>query len=195
MMAVGPKSDGDLKHMFNELYAGLERNREKRTKPVCLWESCKSPIFENVEEMFVHCKSHIERIDTKVTAPIDRIYFCKWMGCSKHYSKLKLLENHLREHTGNLNDEFLEILLRDQAKAISTEAKQMRWHPLVIKWCLRIYIKSHRLYEDLRNSGGLKLPSGRTLSDYKNFCSPETGWQTENLQIMMQQFHHIYEAS
>ena len=175
---MGPKSDGDLKQMFNELYADLERNRDKRTKPVCLWESCKSPIFENVEEMFVHCKSHIERIDTKVTAPIDRIYFCKWMGCSKHYSKLKLLENHLREHTGNLNDEFLEILLRDQAKAISTEAKQMRWHPLVIKWCLRIYIKSHRLYEDLRNSGGLKLPSGRTLSDYKKFCSPvsKTTW-------------------
>jgi hypothetical protein len=32
------------------------------------------------------------------------------------------------------------------------------------------------LYEDLRNSGGLKLPSGQLLSDYKNFDSPNSGW-------------------
>ena len=64
----------------------------------------------------------------------------------------------------------------------------MRWHPLVIKWCLRIYIKSHGLYEDIRNSGGLKLPSGRLLSDYKNFCAPECGWKTANLQNMKAQF-------
>ena len=42
-------------------------------------------------------------------------------------------------------------------------------------------MKSHGLYEDLRNSGGLKLPSGRTLSNYKKFCAPESGWNTENL--------------
>ena len=107
-----------------------------------------------------------------------RQYCFHWKDCSKRYIKLKLLEGHLREHTGNVHNSFLEVLLRDQATAINTEAKQMRWHPLVIRWCLHIYIKSHKLYDDLRNSGGLKLPSGRTLSDYKNFCSLESGWQT-----------------
>ena len=57
-----------------------------------------------------------------------------------------------------------------------------------MRWCLCIYLKSHKLYEDLHNSGGLKLPSRRTLSNYHNYCSPQTGWKTENLKVMREQF-------
>lgn len=64
----------------------------------------------------------------------------------------------------------------------------MRWHPLVLKWCLRIYSKSHSIYTDLRESGFLKLPSGRTLSDYKNFCSSKSGWQVSVLDAMRSNF-------
>ena len=64
----------------------------------------------------------------------------------------------------------------------------MRWHPLVLKWCLRIYSKSHSIYADLRESGFLKLPSGRTLSDYKNFCSSQSGWQISVLDAMRESF-------
>ena len=67
----------------------------------------------------------------------------------------------------------------------------MRWHPLVIKWCLRIYFKSHGLHKDLRNSGGLKLPSGRLLSDYKNFWAPKSGWNMANLEKMKTQFKQM----
>ena len=188
LVQVGPNSNKDLKHMFEELQSGLEKNREKVVNPLCQWKNCESPTFENVEELYIHCKQHIERLDTSEIAPINRQYCCHWKDCSKRYAKLKLLEGHLREHTGNIQDSFLEVLLRDQATALNTEAKQMRWHPLVIRWCLRIYIKSHKLYDNLRNSGGLKLPSGRTLSDYKNFCSPKSGWQTQNLRKMREEF-------
>ena len=137
-----------------------------------------------MEDLYRHCKSHIEHVDTSIIGPINRCYTCKWRECKKSYKKRKLLENHLREHTGNIQDKSLEVLLSDQAKALSTESRKMRWHPAVIKWCLRVYLKSHKLYDDLRNSGGLKLPSGRTLSDYNNFCAPKTGWKTENLTVM-----------
>jgi hypothetical protein len=33
------------------------------------------------------------------------------------------------------------------------------------------------------NSGGLKLPSGRTLSDYNNFCAPQSGCKKDNLEL------------
>ncbi len=77
---------------------------------------------------------------------------------------------------------FFLTLLKDQAKALNVPSRQMRWHPLVIKWCLQIYSRSHSLYADL------KLPSGRTLSDYKNFSTSKSEWQTSVLDAMRNNF-------
>ena len=156
MVELGPESNDDLRRMFNDLYNGMMDNRERQRSPVCLWQNCTEPtVYEDVEELYRHSKTHIENIDTSQVAPIDRRYECRWRGCTKNYSKLKLLENHLREHTGNMNDGFLEILLCDQAKAIATECRQMRWHPAVIRWCpavIRIFqsIFYHIFYLDSR---------------------------------------------
>ena len=92
-----------------------------------------------------------------------------------------MLLSHLREHTESSSDQFFQIVLNDQSKALVLPKKQMRWHPLVIKWCLRMYAKSHSAYEDLRETGFLKLPSGRLLSDYKNFSFSRSGWQMSTL--------------
>lgn len=83
---------------------------------------------------------------------------------------------------------FFEILLKDQAKALNTEARQMRWHPLIIRWCLRLYNKSHSAYNSLQGSGFLRLPTGRTLSDYKNFNRPGGGWNEQQLAEMRKRF-------
>ncbi|KAL9978118.1 hypothetical protein ACROYT_G015603 [Oculina patagonica] len=187
MIALGPKSDNDLKFLFLKLQKGVETRKEKLQNPVCKWGECQEK-FENVEELFCHCKKHIDNLDTATIAPVNREYPCQWENCTKTYMKLKLLHNHIRDHTGNAKDEFLEILLKDQAKALNTTARQMRWHPLVIQWCLRIYCTSHSLYNEMRLSGALKLPSGRTLSDYKNFNSPKSGWHSETIEAMRTKF-------
>lgn len=187
MTSVGPKSDSDLKYIFIKLHEGVDKTKQKLQNPICQWNLCEKR-FQHVEELYCHCKEHIDKLDTAGIAPINRLYSCKWAGCTKTYNKLKLLQNHLRDHTGNARDEFLEILLRDQAKALNTPAKQMRWHPLVIQWCLKMYCKSHSMYNDMRLSGGLKLPSGRTLSDYRNFNAPKSGWHSSTLQAMKNRF-------
>ena len=106
----------------------------------------------------------------------------------KKFAKKKLIERHLKDHTGDTSDIFFEILLKDQAKALTTEARQMRWHPIVLKWCLHMYNKSHSMYEDMRSSKMLKLPSGRTSSDHRNFDYPQSGWQSKHLQNMLNRF-------
>ena len=55
----------------------------------------------------------------------------------------------------------------------------MRWHPLIIKWCLSIKLKSSTTYEVLYNSGLLRLPSQRTLRDYTHVIKPSSGFSND----------------
>ena len=80
-------------------------------------------------------------MDTASVAPIERDYQCQWEKCDKHFGKLKLLHNHLREHTGYIKDELMEILLKDQAMALQTPAKQMRWQPTGITVVFKIVLQ------------------------------------------------------
>lgn len=55
----------------------------------------------------------------------------------------------------------------------------MKWHPLMVKWCLYLHYKSRSAYETLRESGCLKLPSHRTLQDYTHVVKSSTGFSTD----------------
>ena len=55
----------------------------------------------------------------------------------------------------------------------------MRWHPLVIKWCIYLRHLSGSAYELLRDTGCLKLPSQRTLRDYTYLTSAKVGFSSE----------------
>ena len=56
------------------------------------------------------------------------------------------------------------------------KASAMKWHPLMIKWCLYLRYKSSGVYEALRESGCLKLPSQRTLRDYTHVVKAANGF-------------------
>ena len=50
------------------------------------------------------------------------------------------LQIHMRkQHTGKENNIFMKYLLQGQAKVLVTPSRQMKWHPLVIKYCFSIY--------------------------------------------------------
>ena len=165
------------------MYKDVKMKHDRLRNPKCHWEKCDKGKFDDVELLFKHCKEHIQHFDTASVPPSQRQYTCHWEGCIKTYKKIKLLENHLREHTGDSLEEFLEILIRDQAKALN-KSKVKKWNPAVIKWCPQIYSKSKSTYNDIRLSIGLKLPSGRTLSDYKNFNSTKSGWRSGTIRSM-----------
>ena len=50
--------------------------------------------------------------------------------------------------------------------AVAKNPKQVRWHPVIIKWCLNLKLMSSGTNNALRTSGFVKLPSERTLRDY-----------------------------
>jgi uncharacterized metal-binding protein len=83
---------------------------------------------------------HIANQEQSDQPPIMKKYKCNWEKCTAgHFDKQDLLKNYVKKHTGEEKVILLKLLLMDQAKTLVTLSKQMRWHPMVIKFCLSNY--------------------------------------------------------
>ena len=69
-------------------------------------------------------------------------------------------------------------LFWDQQQEVSSKktSSTMRWHPLMVKWCIYLHHLSSTAYEALRQSGCVSLPSQRTLRDYTHCARAEIGF-------------------
>ena len=91
----------------------------------------------------------------------------------------------------NLKDDlpegtFRRLFWEQQLRAIRcTDARQIRWHPLMIKWCLNIKLRSSSAYTAIRNSGFIKLPSERTLRDYTHWTKISSGFQPSSFERLL----------
>ena len=99
------------------------------------------------------------------------------------------LHSDLTETIGGQSDEvrkafppgtFARLFWEQQIEALkSTDRRQVRWHPMIIKWCLSMKLRSSSSYNALRNSSILVLPSDRTLRDYTHFVKAQAGFSPE----------------
>ncbi len=83
-------------------------------------------------------------------------------------------------------DSFQMIFWNQQKQAAERSPKGMRWHPLMIKWCIYLRHLSSKSYETLRESGCVSLPSQRTLRDYTNCVRASSGFSHEVDKQLMQ---------
>ena len=79
---------------------------------------------------------------------------------------------------------FMKFFWEEQQKYIQSSSTGVRYHPMVIRYCLSLAAKSSSAYEDLRynektGTGFLILPSQRRLRDYKNYIHPERGFNSK----------------
>ncbi|XP_070545584.1 uncharacterized protein [Ptychodera flava] len=66
-------------------------------------------------------------------------------------------------------DTFERLFWEEQLKANACKSpKRMRWHPMIIRLCLSLHLKSPSAYKTMRESGFIKLPCKRTLYDYSH---------------------------
>ena len=83
---------------------------------------------------------------------------------------------------------FARLFWEEQLKAANaSSAKQVRWHPVIIKWCLNLKLMSSCTYHALRSSGFVKLPSERTLRDYTHYFQNKPGFQDEVNQQLLEE--------
>ena len=89
------------------------------------------------------------------------------------------------EATNEIHQSFqpntFQRLFWDQQRRASSlnDSRSMKWHPLVVKWCLYLRHQSSKSYETLRKSGIIKLPSQRTLRDYTHYVETKIGFSAE----------------
>ena len=75
---------------------------------------------------------------------------------------------------------FSRLLWDQQLQAAQiNDSRQVRWHPLIIRWCLNLKLISSAAYHAMKSAGFIKLPSERTLRDYTHVFESKTGFQPE----------------
>ena len=72
---------------------------------------------------------------------------------------------------------FMNLFWQQQKKLFASNSSGVRYHPMIICYCLSLAAKSPSCYEELRQSKILVLPSQRTLRDYRNYIRPTRGFQ------------------
>ena len=124
-------------------------------------------------------KLRLDRISAKITQITEE------MGVDVDEATHTDLVDIMEENRGIVSADFPEnsfqkLFWEQQQKAASLKnARSMRWHPLMIKWCLYLRHLSSRAYETLRDSGCIVLPSQRTLRDYTYYVQSSTGFSAE----------------
>ena len=65
---------------------------------------------------------------------------------------------------------------------------------MIIRFCLSIASKSPSAYEELRSSNILRLPSRKTLRDYRNAIHPKVGFNKDVIEELKTQTEKLFDT-
>ena len=145
-----------------KLKAPIKFTSPERVKLTLQNERLKCKQLENqIAEMRFAIKNQSEVISPELSTDLISLF----TGCDK-----------------NNIPPFMKLFWEEQQKYLhASSPNSVRYHPMIIKFCLNLAAKSSSTYSDLRydsktGSGVLVLPSLRTLRDYKNYIRPTRGF-------------------
>ena len=163
-------------------------------------------------------KSQMSQIPAKPNAPISSTSTERIKLTLQHYrlenkeltTHIKQLQDEISKSSMNVSNEmskdlitvmsnadqsnvspFMKFFWEEQQKYLSSSPTGVRYHPMIIRYCLSLASKSSAVYNDLRydektGTGVLKLPTLRRLRDYKNYIKPERGFNQNIIEELRQ---------
>ena len=110
-------------------------------------------------------------------------------GVSVSEDQHELVKNVIENHGLKFGDNTSSLCYETKKKefASKNDSRGMRWHPLIITWCLSIYHSSPAAYRQLSNKtlGFLNLAHSNTLKKYLSFTSPSVGFNLDIISRMV----------
>ena len=158
------KKSPTVKKFANNRYLNTPQKQEK---------------LKNLQSRAMTAEKELKQLKEKIASSADRI------GTSVDSYLHADLKQIITENQQSIHDQFPEGSFRrlfwdQQAKVASVaDARQMRWHPIMVRWCLNLKLLSSGAYHALRSSGFVQLPSERTLNDYTHYIKSKPGFQQE----------------
>lgn len=130
--------------------------------------------MKTLRNRFNATKKIVSRLKEKVKQLLDT------QGLNVQSSLEEDLVTVMNQHDNDIaskyeEDSFQMLFWKQQRQALS-KGTNVRWHPLMIKFCLYLHHCSSKAYKTLRTSKCLHLPSERTLRDYSHFNETDAGF-------------------
>ncbi|XP_048241342.1 uncharacterized protein LOC125374488 [Haliotis rufescens] len=122
-------------------------------------------------------QSEMERLKRTISQTISQKGLTLSVSSDSDFSQL--LKDHQDEVMHDYPDEtsIQRLFWEQQMKYNKIKDKRaMRWHPMVIKWCLYMRSRSRKAYEVAGKSGFIALLSKRTLYDYSHALPSSLGF-------------------
>lgn len=88
----------------------------------------------------------------------------------------------------------MNLFWQEQKKILSASTTGVKYHPMIVRFCLSLAAKSPSCYEELRKSKILRLPSQRTLRDYRNCIRPRTGFHEDVIEELIVQSQSYFDV-
>lgn len=123
--------------------------------------------YRNTEKKFNYMRAKLKAVIAKQGVTVDD---------EMHWD----IKSIMKDGIGNCKTMFQKIFWDQQFTAANlSDSRQMKWHPLMIKWALYLRHQSNKCYETLREAKCIHLPSQRTLRDYTYYLQSNTGFSNE----------------
>ena len=171
-----------------------KENSDIVSTPQKNWLSSKKPNnrltdsqkFHKLKQMRSYV-TDLERENEKLKRDIQRLIQKDGVRLSKEDSAdmLNLMKDSDIAAAYPDENSYQRLFWKEQLKVNSLKDKRgMRWHPMIIKWCVFLKSKSSTTYDALRKSGFVTLPSERTLFDYTNYIQKGCGFQSDIITML-----------
>ena len=135
--------------------------------------------MRNLHQSLRSTKQQVKRLESKAEALIQKKSVALQPADAEDISRI------VTDVTQDVKDSFpvdspQRVFWEQQAKYNALRDKrQMRWHPLMIRFALNLKYLSSSAYRGIMESGLISLPSERTLIDYTHWITPHSGVQYE----------------